>query len=84
MKKQYLFHKFNSSVLNFTAYHEQEEMMLVSFNSGAVWMYYGVSVEVFKSFTSAKSSGQFFNKNIRHQYDDECLHKEGATFVEKT
>lgn len=73
------FSKITSSVINFAAYDTTNEILLIVFNSGSIWMYYDVPAEVYKEFISADSAGQYFNLNIRHKYPDECLHKKEAS-----
>lgn len=44
-------------------------ILLVTFASGAVAEYYRVPRNVYEAFEGAESRGQFFNENIRDQYE---------------
>jgi hypothetical protein len=41
----------------------------VSFNSGRVYVYFGVPEREYRDFLAASSAGQYFNERIRDHYD---------------
>ena len=67
--------KIDSSVMSFVAYDKTNEILLVVFNSGSVWMYYDLAIDIYQELISADSTGKYFNLNIRNKYVNECLHK---------
>jgi hypothetical protein len=69
------FKKIDSSVMSFVAYDKTNEILLVVFNSGSVWMYYDLAIDIYQELISADSTGKYFNLNIRNKYVNECLHK---------
>jgi hypothetical protein len=43
----------------------------VEFRDGKLFRYKDVPHSVFQEFLSAKSAGEFFNRNILHKYEEE-------------
>lgn len=61
----------SSSVIKFLAYDSKKEALAIQFHSDSVWIYLGVSLEVYDELISAKSVGNYFNKHIRNMYESE-------------
>lgn len=56
----------NSSVIKMVSY--DNNMLAVTFNTGKVYVYNGVTDKVVEKFMSAPSKGRFFVQNIRNNY----------------
>lgn len=61
--------KVESSNIDAIGYDYQEEILIVRFNSGATYEYYGVPEAMYKAIMDADSKGKFLNKNIKNAYD---------------
>ena len=55
----------NSSCINAIAFNRSNLILLIRFNTGAVYQYRNISAGVFDSFCNANSQGEFFNQNIK-------------------
>lgn len=58
-----------SSFINSCAYSEVFMLLVVKFTTRSTWIYYNVSKEEYNDFVSSKSTGKYFNDNIRNQKD---------------
>lgn len=68
-KEQFKMTKVNSSLINGIDYDAGAEKLSVSMRSNnATYTYAGVSQKLVNELTSAKSKGQFFNRNIRGRF----------------
>jgi len=55
----------NSSNLASIGYDEEQSTLEVEFNSGYVYLYYGVSQHHFAALMSSRSVGKYFDRTIR-------------------
>jgi len=55
----------NSSNLASVGYDEERSTLEVEFNSGYVYLYYGVSPHHFTALMSSRSVGTYFDRTIR-------------------
>tara|TARA_Y100000310_G_scaffold311956_1_gene358762 strand:- start:401 stop:619 length:219 start_codon:yes stop_codon:yes gene_type:complete len=55
----------NSSNLKSVGYNEDEEILEVMFNSGALYRYEGVPKDEYYGLVQADSVGRYFNKSIK-------------------
>lgn len=53
---------------NIDAIGYENNMLVVRFIGGGIYMYSGVSAELFESFKAAESKGQFFRENIKNNF----------------
>ena len=80
-----LIHTFkDSSVLDAGIYNATAKLLVIQFNSTAIWAYKGVPQEKFAGMLKAKSAGKYFNEFIRNNYESEVLFKPGADDGQKT
>ena len=78
------FYKFiDSSVLHSCAWSDDQEALIIVFNSGAVWLYADATVEHFDGLKTAQSAGKYFNSNIRNTLHATVLFKKGMNLVQE-
>ncbi len=78
------FYKFiDSSVLHSCAWSEDQEALIIVFNSGAVWLYSDATVEHFDNLKKAQSAGKYFNTNIRNTLHGTLIFKKGLNLVQE-
>jgi hypothetical protein len=78
------FYKFiDSSVLHSCAWSDDQEALIIVFNSGAVWLYADATVEHFNNLITAQSAGKYFNSNIRNTLHATVLFKKGMNLVQE-
>ena len=58
----------NSSNLKSAKYDTENENLIISFNSGAIYEYNKVPWGKFTKFRMAESQGKYFNENIARSY----------------
>lgn len=58
----------SSSNIASVGYDKEEQTLEVEFNSGAVYQYFQVPVNVYEGLISASSVGKYFNANVRDVY----------------
>jgi hypothetical protein len=58
----------DSSFITNVSWDDDTEFLLVKFNSGTTWIYYGVSQDVYNRLIKSISVGEYFNKNIRNKF----------------
>jgi hypothetical protein len=58
-----------SSVIERIYYSARRHELFVSFTSGRVYVYFGVSETEYRAFENADSLGRYFNSHIRDHYD---------------
>lgn len=68
----------DSSVLDACVYNATAKLLVIQFNSTAIWAYKKVPQEQFSALLRAKSAGKYFNQFIRNNYESEVLFKPGA------
>ncbi len=54
-------------------YDEEEAILEIAFNSGAIYEYYGVPPEVFDDFMMSSSKGKYMWDHIRDIYEYERI-----------
>jgi hypothetical protein len=59
----------DSSFITNVSWDDDTEFLLVKFNSGTTWIYYGVSQDVYNRLIKSISVGEYFNKNIRNKFE---------------
>lgn len=58
----------SSSNIAAIGYDENQNTLIIEFNNGRAYEYYGVSQYVFDEFLNAGSKGQYANQNIYKNY----------------
>ena len=58
-----------SSMLAAVGYHPQSGTLVVLFNSGRAYEYYGVPIEDYEGLMRAESKGRFMHRNILGFYE---------------
>jgi KTSC domain-containing protein len=58
-----------STTVQHISYDEAARELHVTFVGGAIYTYYDVPAQVYRSFRTAESKGQFFNQFVRDRYD---------------
>lgn len=58
----------NSSNISMIGYDESQNNLVIEFNNGRAYEYYGVPQYVFDEFLNAGSKGQYANQNIYKNY----------------
>ena len=59
----------NSSVAYAIGYNADSQILQVEFQSGEVYQYFDVEAETWEDFHSADSIGEFFNQEIKGNYE---------------
>lgn len=67
--------EIKSSGLKSASYNCMNGSMTITFNSGSVYKYNDVPLDLFTKFRLAKSQGQFFNKQIAPNFTYKKLKK---------
>jgi KTSC domain len=62
-------HAVNSSVLQTIGYDERNNVLEVEFHTGRVYQYLAVPRAIYKDLLDAPSLGEFFNRQIRNEYE---------------
>ena len=57
-----------STSLKTACYQEQSAFFDLEFQSGMIYRYLGVPVEVYQELLQAESKGRYFNLHIRNRY----------------
>lgn len=68
MARVRLFKTMESSNLAEVYYHRELKNLYIVFNSGSMYVYYGVSYYRYRQLMKAPSKGQYFNRNIKNIY----------------
>jgi hypothetical protein len=63
----------DSSFIKNVAWDDDSESLLVKFNSGTTWVYFGVPENIYNSMIKATSVGAYFNKNVRDNYSSQRI-----------
>ncbi|MDP5017308.1 MAG: KTSC domain-containing protein [Dolichospermum sp.] len=63
----------NSSVAYAIGYDADSQILQVEFQSGEVYQYFDVEAETWEDFHSADSIGEFFNQEIKGNYECDCI-----------
>lgn len=58
-----------SSLIKSVQWDDDSEQMLVTFNSGAEFVYKDVPYHIYKNFEGATSAGKYFAQNIKGRYE---------------
>lgn len=58
----------SSSNIAAIGYDESQNLLVIEFNNGRAYEYYGVAQYVFDEFLNAGSKGQYANQNIYKNY----------------
>lgn len=74
----------DSSVLHSCAWSDDQEALIVVFNSGAVWLYSDATIDHFNNLKNSQSAGKYFNTNIRNTLHGTLIFKKGLTLVQET
>lgn len=70
--------RFDSSVIHSAVHSGKMNKLLIIFDSGKTYVYYGVTREVWDDFKNAESQGKFFNEHIRGKYEFELEYEPEA------
>jgi hypothetical protein len=57
-----------STSLNAATYQDQSAFLDLEFQSGAIYRYLGVPVQVYQELLQAESKGRYFNQHIRNRF----------------
>ena len=58
----------NSTLLASATYQAGESQLLLEFCNGAIYLYFGVSEEIYQTLLAADSKGAYFNRQIRDHF----------------
>ena len=58
-----------SSAIAAIGYNSDDKRLVITFNSGKSYAYYGVSTQRYNAFCDANSKGKYFNRAIRNNYN---------------
>ena len=58
-----------SSVIRALGYDDHDNILEVEFHTGRVYQYFGVPPAVYNDLLNAPSVGEFYNRQIRNEYD---------------
>ena len=59
---------FQSTNISEAFYQPSTQILEISFHSGHIYRYAGISKDLFEQLVCAPSTGKFYNKHIRGQY----------------
>jgi hypothetical protein len=59
----------NSNRMEIVIYEDDKQLLTIEFKRGGRYEYENVPPEVYNSLIVAKSAGQFFNENIRDNFE---------------
>ncbi len=62
---------YDSSNILISDYDEENEILYLTFDKGAIFKYFGVTKEINEEFIKAESQGLYFNDNIKSEYSYE-------------
>jgi hypothetical protein len=65
-----------SSTIRTIGYDAEQELLEITFNSGATYRYTGVPATIANTLLNAESKGSYFSVNIRSNYPCERIHLE--------
>lgn len=57
---------YESSTIKVSEYNFKKNQLIVTFHSGAIYMYDNVSVDVYEKFSTADSQGKALNQHIKN------------------
>ena len=63
--------RVESTTMKSVGYQAEDKTLEIEFQSGMVYQYLGVGVEVYEGLLQSNSKGQYFNSEIRDGY--ECV-----------
>jgi|694.fasta_scaffold127220_5 hypothetical protein len=63
----------DSSFIIKVSWYEDAEVLMVTFNTGSIWIYNEVPFEIYSALVKAHSHGKFFNSNIRNMYSGQRI-----------
>ena len=79
----YIYFKFkNSSVLDSCAWAQDLNSLIIVFNSGAIWLY-SCDQATYDELINSKSAGNYFNLNIRNNFQGKLIYKKGLTLEQE-
>jgi len=70
-----------SSFINHISWDSKKKSLIVTFASGSIWIYEGITRAVYNKLCSAKSIGSYFNKNIRNSHEGRPVARVGQNSV---
>jgi hypothetical protein len=59
----------NSSVIRTLGYDDRSKVLEVEFHTNRIYQYFGVPLAVYDDLLNAPSIGEFYNRQIRNEYD---------------
>jgi len=59
----------NSSVIRALGYDDRSKVLEVEFHTNRIYQYFGVPLAVYDDLLNAPSIGEFYNRQIRNEYD---------------
>jgi lysyl-tRNA synthetase class 2 len=71
----------DSSFIKHLAYDEDSNSLVVTFDTGSIWMYKSVTMETYNRLIASPSVGNYFNTNIRNKHEAEVVARVGKSSV---
>jgi hypothetical protein len=65
----YVMPHLQSSMMTFVKYDDDGCELDITFTSGKTYRYLEVPVEIYEGLLDAESKGEFFNDNIKHEFN---------------
>lgn len=59
-----------SSAITFAEYDADKQELVLTFEKGNSYTYYGISANIYEDFINSESRGKFFNKYIRDKFPE--------------
>ena len=57
---------YESSTIKVSEYNFKKNQLIITFHSGAIYMYDNVNVDVYEKFSNADSQGKALNEHIKN------------------
>ena len=62
-----------SSNIKAIGYEDSTQKLDVEFNTGTLYRFFGVDMDIYNSLLAARSKGSFFSKHIRGKFESQKL-----------
>lgn len=62
--------ELKSGVIKSVGYNEEEQVLELEFNNGAVWQYFEFTIDDWNNFNAAESKGKYFLENIKGKFKE--------------
>ena len=71
----------DSSFIKHISLDEVAQSLIVTFASGSIWLYRGISLDIYNRLITSPSLGNYFNTNIRNKYEAEVIARVGKSSI---